>query len=195
MKYIPDYSKFETLKNYALWYYLRYYPSIWKLVKKLEQKTQNKENIKKLLIELKDDFREEYLLEIKVGELLDKWKSHRFIINKLIQKDFKKEDVEKILSDLIQKSENNFKSYAYIKQKIELSIDKKSIKNIVYSLLQSWFDKEIISQIIEENKLWDTENKILNEIEKLKQGQFQKEKIIQKMFSKWYNYWDFKDFL
>jgi len=195
MKYIPDYSKFETLKNYALWYYLRYYPSIWKLVKKLEQKTQNKENIKKLLIELKDDFREEYLLEIKIWELLDKWKSQRFIISKLIQKDFKKDDIEKILLNLTPKSENNFKSYAYIKQKIELSLNKKSIKNIVCSLLQSWFDKEIISQIIEENKLWDTEDKILNEIEKLKQGQFQKEKIIQKMFSKWYKYWDFKDFL
>ncbi|MCK9272298.1 RecX family transcriptional regulator [Candidatus Gracilibacteria bacterium] len=195
MKYIPDYSKFETLKNYALWYYLRYYPSIGKLVKKLEQKTQNKENIKKLLIELKDDFREEYLLEIKIGELLDKGKSQRFIISKLIQKDFKKDDIEKILLNLTPKSENNFKSYAYIKQKIELSLNKKSIKNIVCSLLQSGFDKEIISQIIEENKLGDTEDKILNEIEKLKQGQFQKEKIIQKMFSKGYKYGDFKDFL
>ncbi|EKD66757.1 MAG: hypothetical protein ACD_49C00014G0011 [uncultured bacterium (gcode 4)] len=195
MKYIPDYSKFETLKNYALWYYLRYYPSIWKLVKKLEQKTQNRENIKKLLIELKDDFREEYLLEIKIQELLDKWKSQRFITNKLIQKDFKKEDIEKILLNLTQKSENNFKSYTYIKQKIELYLDKKSIKNITYWLLQSWFDKEIISQIIDENKFWDAEDKIINEIEKLKQTQLPKEKIIQKMFLKWYNYWDFKDFL
>ena len=99
MKYTPDYSKFETLKNYALWYYLRYYPSVWKLVKKLEQKTQNKKDIEKLLVELKDDFREEYILEYKIDELIKKWKSERFIIQKLSLSFFKKEDIEKILEE------------------------------------------------------------------------------------------------
>lgn len=193
MKYIPDYSKFETLKNYALWYYLRYYPSVWKLVKKLEQKTQNKKDIEKLLAELKDDFREEYILEYKIDELIKKWKSQRFIIQKLSLSFFKKEDIEKILDE--KYSDNINFSTSYLKQKIEISLNHKSLTHIKYNLLKSWFDKEIIEQIIDENNLWDTEDKILNEIQKLKQSQFSKEKIIQKMFSKWYKYIDFKDFL
>lgn len=193
MKYIPDYSKFETLKNYALWYYLRYYPSVWKLVKKLEQKTQNKKDIEKLLVELKDDFREEYILEYKIDELIKKWKSQKFIIQKLSLSFFKKEDIEKILEE--KYSDNINFSTSYLKQKIETSLNQKSLTHIKYNLLKSWFDKEIIDQIIDENNLWDTEDKIINEIQKLKQSQFQKEKIIQKMFSKWYKYSDFKDFL
>lgn len=193
MKKTINYNNNETLKNYALWYYLKYYPSIWKLIKKLKEKTQNNELIAEVLEIIKENLNEEYLLETKIQELLDKGKTSQFIINKLSEKLFQKNDIEKILTN---KNEcENIKSYKYIEEKIISKSKTKSIKSIKYNLIKSWFNSETIEKLITENNIVDSQEKIFKDINKLKEKWLDKKQVISKMMQKWYRYWDFKELL
>lgn len=193
MKKTINYNNNETLKNYALWYYLKYYPSIWKLIKKLKEKTQNNELIAEVLEIIKENLNEEYLLETKIQELLDKGKTSQFIINKLSEKLFQKNDIEKILTN---KNEcENIKSYKYIEEKIISKSKTKSIKSIKYNLIKSWFNSETIEKLITENNIVDSQEKIFKDINKLKEKWLDKKQVISKMIQKWYKYWDYKELL
>lgn len=193
MKKTINYNNNETLKNYALWYYLKYYPSIWKLIKKLKEKTQNNELIAEVLEIIKENLNEEYLLETKIQELLDKGKTSQFIINKLSEKLFQKNDIEKILTN---KNEcENIKSYKYIEEKIISKSKTKSIKSIKYNLIKSWFNSETIEKLITENNIVDSQEKIFKDINKLKEKWLDKKQVISKMMQKWYKYWDYKELL
>lgn len=193
MKKTINYNNEETLKNYALWYYLKYYPSIWKLIKKLKEKTQNNELIAEVLEIIKENLNEEYLLETKIQELLDKGKTSQFIINKLSEKLFQKNDIEKILAN---KNEwENIKSYKYIEEKIISKSKTKSIKSIKYNLIRSWFNSETIEKLITENNIVDSQEKILKYINNFKEKWLDKNQLISKMIQKWYKYWDYKELI
>ena len=53
---------FDTLKNYALWYYFRYFPSRKKLLEKLKEKSQDREISEKVFENISHLFQEESVI-------------------------------------------------------------------------------------------------------------------------------------
>ena len=189
MKKAPDYNNPKVLKNYALWYYTSYYPSIWFLKVKLEEKSKNAEVIKSIISEIRSNFNEDNLLESLIQSLLDKWKSHNFISQKLTLDKFEKNDIEKILWNL----ENTWVSDSYLLQKILLSLKGKSIQKTKMNLIAGWFDKDLIESIIKANDLKDSQEVIETQYKELIQKNLPKEKIIEKMLGKGFLYKDVKE--
>lgn len=186
-----DYSKDSTLKAYAIWYYQKYFPSKWKLRLKLLEKNWDSSKVNSIMEELKDIFMEDYLAESQIKNLLDKWKNDSFIINKLIQKHFEGNNIKKILLDL---KDNRETTPEYLKGRFLYMVKSKSLKITKLNLLKQWYDKDLIEEIASELNIKDDDDKISMELNKLTDSWFQKEKIIQKMISKWYNYSDFKKY-
>ncbi|EKE28133.1 MAG: hypothetical protein ACD_3C00092G0002 [uncultured bacterium (gcode 4)] len=189
MKKATDYNNPKILKNYALWYYTSYYPSFWLLKEKLEQKSKDTTVINSIISEIRSNFNEDNLLETLVQGLLDKWKSHNFILQKLTLDKFEKKDVERILSDL----EDTWVSDSYLLQKITYSQKSKSIQKTKLNLIAGWFDKVLIESIIDKNDLRDSPELIEAQYREISQKNLPKEKIIEKMLAKWFRYKDIKE--
>jgi SOS response regulatory protein OraA/RecX len=188
MKKAPDYSNPKILKNYALWYYTSYYPSMWFLKGKLEEKSKDSELIKSIISEFKSNFNEDNLLETLIQNLLDKWKSHNFISQKLTLDKFEKKDIERILWNL----ENTWVSDSYLLQKILYSMKSKSLQKTKMNLIAGWFDKDLIEGIINSNDLKDSPELLETQYKELLQKDLPKEKIVEKMIGKGFLYKDVK---
>jgi SOS response regulatory protein OraA/RecX len=79
-----------------------------------------------------------------------------------------------------------------LKRKIETLLKKwKSEYYIISKLSDTKFDTELIKEILEELN-FDNNDIIEKELIKLKNKWLEKQKIIQKMYSKWYSYDDIK---
>jgi SOS response regulatory protein OraA/RecX len=121
--------------------------------------------------------------------MLDKWKSHQFISQKLTLDKFEKKDIERILSEL----ENTWVSDSYLLQKILLSLKGKSLMKTKMNLIAGWYDKELIESIINSNNLKDIPEVIETQYRELVQKDLPKEKIIEKMLGKGFLYKDIKE--
>lgn len=192
MKYYPDYSNYQTLKNYWIRYYLRYYPSISTFKKKLLSKNNNISYIKKILSEMQPILQESKIIESHLKNFIDKWKDKHYIINKLKIKWFKEEDIKTIIENNLGYNED-WKNY--LKKTISNLIQTKSIKEIRYSLYVKWFNKELVDQVILEFANIIQDELIQKLISQYSNKGFIKEKIIQKLILKGFSYWDFKEYL
>ncbi|EKE28913.1 MAG: hypothetical protein ACD_2C00265G0003 [uncultured bacterium (gcode 4)] len=189
MKKPTDYSNPKILKNYALWYYTSYYPSFWGLREKLEMKSSDSKTIDSIMSEMKSNFSEDNLLETLIQNLLDKWKSRSFIMQKLTLDKFVKNDIERITSTL----ESSWIGDSYLLQKINTSLKGRSVQKTKLNLIAGWFDKEIIEGLIDGNDLKDTRELLESQYKELVQKNIPKEKIIQKLIAKWFLYKDIKE--
>ncbi len=122
-------------------------------------------------------------------------KNLNYIKSKLILAWFDKYLIEEILvQDFLQEWESllNEKS---LRIKIENYKNAwKSISFIKNKLIERREDRELVEEIIEEIfDSWEKEN-ILRELEKLK-NKFDKQKIIQKLIAKWFNYNEIKRYV
>lgn len=187
--------KYETLKNYALWYYYKYFPSSKNLLQKLVFKSSDEELSQKVFDNISYLINDKEVIWDKIRVYLFKNKNLNYIKNKLLEKWFEKDLVLQILEDdfledwvsflnpkslfiKIQNYKNAWKSINYIKQKlIERPEDRELIDNIIWEIFI----------------YWEKEN-ILTEIEKLK-IKFEKPKIIQKLLQKWFNYNEIKKYV
>lgn len=185
-------KEFEKYKNYAIWYYLRYFPSINKLTQKLISKTQDEEITKKILKEIKHIFNEETILTDKIHICLIRNKNYNYIVTSLLKKGFEKEMIQDLLINKFDCENKSLLNEFSIKNKIINYKNKnKSISYIKQKLIQRPNDKEIVENIL--NEVFDNweQELIINEYEKIK-NKYEKNKIIQKLLSKWFMYGDIK---
>lgn len=176
----------QRLREYALWYYNRYFPSNAKLIQKLQEKG-GKDNTNRVFRDIKYLLQEEEIIKAKIDTYVFRNKNYRYIRQKMAEKLFPKLKVEAYLSKYIQKQESILDEN-FLRKRIESYITKGKSKQYIFSKL--WETKE--DRILLESILVDyfsegeSEN-ILREYEKLK-NKYSKEKITQKLISKWFLY-------
>lgn len=181
---------FESLKNYALWYYFKYFPSSKKLQEKLLEKSNDKDLSDKVFKNISHLINEKQVLWDKIRVFLLKNKNLKYIKWKLLEKWFEKYLVEEILKNdfleegksllnskslyiKIENYKNKWKSINYIRQKlIERNEDRKLVENIIKEIFEKW-----------------EELNIKKEAEKLLK-KYDKQKVIQKLIAKWFRYDD-----
>lgn len=179
---------FDTLKNYALWYYFKYFPSSKRLIEKLNEKSFDTKLSKKVFENIKHLINERQVIWDKIRLFLLRNKNLKYIKLKLLEKWFDKVLVEEILQNdfledwksllnekslyiKIENYKNAWKSINYIKQKlIERSQDRELVENIITSIFENW-----------------EEMSIKKEAEKLLK-KYDKVKVTQKLIAKGFKY-------
>lgn len=187
---------FETLKNYGLWYYFRYFPSRKKLLQKLQEKAQDLELPNKVLENISHLIDDTRVIWDKIRLYLMRNKNLHYIKNKLLLAGFEKDLVEKILENDFLDEEKSLLSEKSLKIKIEnYKQSGKSIRYICQKYIERTADRELVERVIQEI-FWESEEEnILKELEKLKNKNFDKQKIITKLIAKGFNYNEIKKYV
>ncbi len=204
----------KRLHDYALWYYFRYYPSNARLLQKLKEKG-SEEDAQKIFTNIKHLLQEDEIIKAKIDNYIFRHKNYRYIRQKMREKLFPSEAVEQYLEKYL----NSWKSLLtkeFLRKKIENFIQRgKSRQYIFQKLWETPEDKELLNWLLEDYFAnWESEN-IRKEYEKIRtklQNQtthpkaplFQnrgeltftwKQKITQKLLSKWFKYNEVKKVL
>ena len=188
-----DYTKYEVLKNYALWYYFRYYPSNKKLLSKLILKSQDEKLSQKVFEDIAYLTTEKDICLSKIQNYIFRNKNINYIKSKLISSWFKKEMIIDLLEKYYDINNKSILDKAFLQREIKrLKNKNKSINYIKNKLIEQKLDKEKIDEVVDEifELKWETEN-IKKEYEKLK-NKYDTKKIIQKLIMKWFKYDDIK---
>ncbi len=180
---------FDTLKNYALWYYFRYFPSRKKLLEKLKEKSQDREISEKVFENISHLFQEESVIWDKIRLYLLRNKNLKYITGKLLEKWFEKDMVQEIL-------ENNFlpEGESLLNEKsLFIKIENyknagKSIQYVKQKLIERPEDREMIEKIIDDIFYDGEDENLKKEFEKLQHKGVEKQKIIQKLLQKGFQY-------
>lgn len=183
----------QRLKDYALWYYFRYYPSNNRLLQKLEEKG-NKKDASSIFKEIEHLLQEDEIIKAKIDNYIFRNKNYRYIRQKMREKLFETERVEKYLEKYI----NSWKSILdenFLRKKIENYIVKgKSRYYIFQSLGERKEDREVLEKLLCEYFQDGERENILKEYEKLRY-KYNKQKIIQKLILKWFQYGEIQEVL
>lgn len=186
---------YESLKNYALWYYFKYFPSKLRLFWKLKEKSDDEELSKKVLENIEYLINENQVIWDKIRLYLMRNKNLNYIKSKLILAWFDKYLVQEILqNDFLQEWESLLHEKSLFIKIENYKNTWKSINYIKNKLIERTEDRELIEWIIREIfESWEEEN-ILREIEKLKR-KYDNKKIIQKLIAKWFHYNEIKKYV
>ena len=187
---------FETLKNYALWYYFRYFPSRKKLLEKLKEKSQDREISQKVFENISHLLQEEQVIWDKIRLYLLRNKNLKYITGKLLEKWFEKDMVNEILENNFLREWESLLNEKSLFIKIENYKNAgKSIQYVKQKLIERQEDREMIEKIIDDIFYdWEDEN-LQKELEKLQNKGLEKQKIIQKLLQKGFYYDDIKKLL
>ena len=196
----------QKIVDYAIWYYLKYFPSKKALEKKLFEKfwpNSEKWKIYWWIWEKEIDFIlnqkmssiifEEEVAKSKIRNYIEKNKNFSYIKTKMFQKYFDKELVLRILREEYNFENETLLNEEKLKKQIILLKQKGKSKNYIKNkFLERSQDKDLVENILSEVFCdWELEN-LKKEYEKIKNKLFDKQKIFQKLFSKWFNYEDIK---
>ncbi len=191
---------FEYLRNYALNYYLRYYPSIKKFREKLLKKSWWDEKIVKEIIDsMENIIVEKLVIESKIRVYITRNKNLSYIKSKLFEKWFEKEEYEKILENNYNLDETLLDA-DYIKRKILDYKNKWKSRNYIFQkLFERKQDKDLINESLDQiyTKEDELEN-IKKEYQNLTSNHTksfsgtEKNKIIEKLIRKGFNYGEIK---
>ena len=196
----------QKIVDYAIWYYLKYFPSKKALEKKLFEKfwpNSEKWKIYWLIWGKEIDFIlnqkmssiifEEEVAKSKIRNYIEKNKNFSYIKTKMFQKYFDKELVLRILREEYNFENETLLNEEKLKKQIILLKQKGKSKNYIKNkFLERSQDKDLVENILSEVFCdWELEN-LKKEYEKIKNKIFDKQKIFQKLFSKWFNYEDIK---
>ena len=187
------YTNENTLRSYAIEYLNRYFPSKLQLRDQLNKKTKNREIISKVLKDVEKFIDEEKMVKNLVDQLSQRWKNISYISTKLYNKKFD--------GDLIKNAIDQLKSWGTLlkeyslEEKIKYYKNKWSSKSSIFmKFYERGQDRDILNQILEKVFWEEWENEIIvNEIEKLRVKEMDNNKIIKKLLSKGFKYWDIKD--
>nr|MDD3719991.1 RecX family transcriptional regulator [Candidatus Gracilibacteria bacterium] len=184
---------FETLRDYAINYYLKYYPSTKKLKEKLLKKSLNDEKLSLFVIKsLESIIVEKQVIESKIRFYISRNKNLSYIKSKLFEKGFEKDDYEKILEEKFNLNETLLNK-EFIKRKVLDYKSKGKSRNYIFQkLFGRSEDKGIINEILDEYFLEDDE--LINikfEYEKIK-GKYEKNKLVERLLRKGFYYDDIK---
>ena len=192
----------QKIVDYAIWYYLKYFPSKKALEKKLFEKfwpNSEKWKIYWWIWEKEIDFIlnqkmssiifEEEVAKSKIRNYIEKNKNFSYIRTKMFQKYFDKELVLRILREEYNFENETLLNEEKLKKQIILLKQKGKSKNYIKNkFLERSQDKDLVENILSEVFCdWELEN-LKKEYEKIKNKWFDKQKIFQKLFSKWFNY-------
>lgn len=180
---------FDTLKNYALWYYFRYFPSKKKLLEKLEKKSKDREISQKVFENISHLLQEEKVIWDKIRFYLLRNKNLKYITKKLLEKWFEKYMVNEILENNFLHEWESLLNEKSLFIKIENYKNAgKSIQYVKQKLIERQEDREIIEKIIDDIFYdWEEEN-LQKELEKLQNKGLEKQKIIKKLLQKGFQY-------
>ena len=184
---------FDSLKNYALWYYFKYFVSPKKLMQKLKEKSKDSNLSEKVFENITHLIDEKQVIGDKIRLYLLANKNYTYIKNKLGEKLFDKTLVKEILDRDFFIEGESLLSENSIRIKVQNYKSKnKSITYIRQKLVDRQEDKEIIDMIIDE-VFWEERDlkAIKKEISKL-EWKYEKSKIIEKLLAKWFRYDDVK---
>ena len=196
----------QKIVDYAIWYYLKYFPSKKALEKKLFEKFwSNSEKWKIywwiwgkeidfiLNQKMSSIIFEEEVAKSKIRNYIEKNKNFSYIKTKMFQKYFDKELVLRILREEYNFENETLLNEEKLKKQIILLKQKGKSKNYIKNkFLERSQDKDLVENILSEVFCdWELEN-LKKEYEKIKNKLFDKQKIFQKLFSKWLNYEDIK---
>ena len=196
----------QKIVDYAIWYYLKYFPSKKALEKKLFEKFwSNSEKWKIywwiwgkeidfiLNQKMSSIIFEEEVAKSKIRNYIEKNKNFSYIRTKMFQKYFDKELVLRILREEYNFENETLLNEEKLKKQIILLKQKGKSKNYIKNkFLERSQDKDLVENILSEVFCdWELEN-LKKEYEKIKNKLFDKQKIFQKLFSKWFNYEDIK---
>lgn len=193
-KLLKYYSNEKTLLEKAKEYQSKWGNSKWKVKKWMMKKTWNNvELVNKVIENIEID--ENFMIQCFFENGMQIWKSLDFLKNKAIfTKLFDKDLVEKYL----EKYKKVEIDETIIKQLIEKYQRKKKNKYEIKSLLYPMFKYQVSSiQLIEEfiSKYYleeKEEDNLTKEYKKLLDRGIEKQKIINQLMRKWYNYWKIK---
>ena len=210
----------QKIINYAIWYYLKYFPSVNKLKQKLNEKFwPNSEKGKKYGWIFEDDINyiiyekmwnilvEKQIITSTINNYINKWKNFYYIKSKLNEKMFNSEEYSEILVKDFDSDNSSLLNYEKVFKQINALYKKNKSKSYIRNkFVERSLDAELVDSILSEFfEEWNNENltyeleKILIkmwEIEKMSIENLdfkQKQKIIQKLLSKWFWYWDIKE--
>lgn len=184
-----EYSE-QRLKDYALWYYFRYYPSNARLLQKLKEKGSD-DDTKKVFSEIEHLLQEEQIIAAKIDNYIFRNKNYKYIRQKMREKLFPQEKVESYLEKYLTRWKSIL-SEDFFRKKIELFLSKgKSKYYIQTKLWETLEDREVLHTLLDEYFTDGERENILREYEKIK-NKYPKEKIIQKLISKWFRYNEIK---
>ena len=196
----------QKIVDYDIWYYLKYFPSKKALEKKLFEKFwSNSEKWKIywwiwgkeidfiLNQKMSSIIFEEEVAKSKIRNYIEKNKNFSYIKTKMFQKYFDKELVLRILREEYNFENETLLNEEKLKKQIILLKQKGKSKNYIKNkFLERSQDKDLVENILSEVFCdWELEN-LKKEYEKIKNKLFDKQKIFQKLFSKWFNYEDIK---
>lgn len=184
---------FETLRDYAINYYLRYYPSTKKLKEKLVKKSHNDEKLALSVIKSLDNIiAEKQVIEAKIRFYIWKNKNLSYIKSKLYEKWFEKDEYEEILMTNLD-LDNTLLDNEYVKRKIIDYKNKWKSRNYIFQkLFERSEDKDIINESLNEYFTEGDElENIKSEYEKI-MWKYERNKIIERLLRKWFSYDDIK---
>lgn len=193
----PNYNEkkytHQRLKDYALWYYFRYYPSNARLLQKLNEKWET-EDAEQIYWEILNLTQEDEIIKAKIDNYIFRNKNYRYIRQKMREKLFPSEKTEQYLEKYIN-SGKSILDENFLRKKIEnYSAKGKSRYYIFQTLWETKLDREKLEILLEEYfPDWELEN-ILREYEKIK-NKYDRQKIIQKLLSKWFKYDEVKSII
>lgn len=192
------YNSFDNLRKYASKYIDKYYPSEKKLLNKLLEKSKNQdvaEAVVEYSLEKEIQMPDEKLAQNYFDNYVAMWKNYSKIKNLLVRKLFP----TKLIDNIIDESkENTFGSLLdpfTLTRKIETLLKQwKSEFYIKSKLADTEYDRELIDEILNELN-FDNSDVMQKEIDKMIKKKLTKQKIVQRMFWKWFRYDDFKYYL
>lgn len=190
-KKIKYFNNENTLKNYALKYIEKYFPTMKKLEDKLLMKCQNIELVNQVLEKVKHLINEKKMIENKIYIETMFWSQNiNKIKTKLYNKRFPKELIEEKIEELKSNPESLIDEWVMRNRVIKLIAKWKSKTEIFYKLKERPQDEEMILKILDE-EYWEkeTESVLIKEYNKIK-DRYERNKIIQKLTSKWFKYSD-----
>ncbi len=187
---------FDTLKNYALWYYFRYFPSRKKLLEKLKEKSQDREISEKVFENISHLFQEEQVIWDKIRLYLLRNKNLKYITGKLLEKWFEKDMIQEILENNFLREGESLLNEKSLFIKIENYKNAgKSIQYVKQKLIERQEDREMIEKIIDDIFYDGEDENLKKELEKLQHKGLEKQKIIQKLLQKGFQYNEIKKYL
>jgi len=185
-KYTP-----QRLKDYALWYYFRYYPSNGQLLQKLREKGKEEDSIV-VFKSIEHLLQEQEIIKAKIDNYIFRNKNYRYIRQKMCEKLFDTQSVETYLEKYIHSGESILDE-TFLRKKIENYAAKgKSRYYIFQTLWETKLDREKIEILLDEYFPDGESENILREYEKIRH-KYDRQKIIQKLLSKWFKYDEVKN--
>ncbi|MCD5380855.1 RecX family transcriptional regulator [Candidatus Gracilibacteria bacterium] len=216
----------QKITNYAIWYYLKYFPSIGKMKQKLDMKFGPKsEKGKKYGGIFEDDI--DYILKEKMGNIivekeiisanirnyLMRGKNYYYIVQKLTEKRFIKEEfIEILMSEFDSENRSLINPEKLYKQVLNLKKKNKSKNYIRNKFVDRPLDNEIVDEVLNEIFGDDESKQIKNELFKvlklgimpednelkatLKKLDFkERQKVMQKLVGKGFSFGEINDTL